>query len=253
MEHKGNFRDAVVSSGIPELDALVGGGLDKGTTTLVQGPAGTGKSSLALRYCWAAAERGETAAVYCFDERPETLFARAAALGMPLRPHIDSGAIRLRQIDPAEMGPGEFAYDVKNHVEQEDTTIVVIDSLNGFFYAMPEQQALVLHLHELFSYLGQRGTTSICTLAQQGLLGATASPIDVSYLADSILLLRFFELRGEIRKALSVVKRRGGAHEQTIREFTFKRGSISLGKPLVGFQGVLTGVPHPLPDDSSPE
>jgi circadian clock protein KaiC len=241
-EHHTAFAHELVSSGIPELDNLFGGGLDRGTSALFMGPAGCGKSAVAARYAWAAAERGEKSAIFCFDEAPRTMLARAAALGMPLEKHIESGLVDVQQVDPAELTPGEFAARVREKVSS-GARIVTIDTLNGYMHAMPEAQFLSAQLHELLAYLGQLGVLTLLVVAQHGMVGANMNtPIDVSYLADTVLLFRYYEYGGEVRKALSVVKRRYGAHENTIRELSFDR-AIVVGEPLARFRGVLTGVP----------
>ncbi len=243
-EHQDVFEAAQVQSGIAGLDALLGGGLDKGTSTLIMGPAGSGKSTLATQYAVAAAGRGERAALFLFEESRRTLLARSAGLGQDVAGHLAAGRLALRQVDPGEMSPGEFVHAVRREVEGRGATVVMIDSLNGYLNAMPEARFLALQLHELLTYLGQRGVTTLLVVAQHGLVGSSMqAPIDVSYLADSALLLRFFEAAGRVRMALSVLKKRSGAHERTIREITFGKDGITVGKPLDEFQGVLTGVP----------
>lgn len=238
-EHK-----ETLSSGSKELDALLGGGLDRGTTTLMMGPAGSGKSSLGALYAVIAAERTEKAAIFTFDEGRETLLDRCAALKMDLRPHVNDGAVLLKQIDPAEMSPGEFMWHVKRVVENGVRT-VVIDSLTGYLDAMPESQFLTIQMHEMLTYLNRQGVTSILTMAQHGYLGPfMQSPADISYLADTVILLRYFETNGEIKKAISVVKKRSGNHETTIREYRLGPNRISVGHALSEFHGVLTGTPQ---------
>jgi circadian clock protein KaiC len=234
-----------VSSGNPQVDLLLGGGLDDGTATLLTGPAGVGKSVLCTQYALAAARRGERVAVYLFDERHRTFMARAAGLGMDLGPEIDAGRIIVRQIDPADVSPGEFAHLVMDAVEEEGVRMVIIDSLTGYMNAMPEEKLLRIHLHELFTYLTIRGVTALLTLAQAGPFEANGGETaQISYLADSILLLRYFEASGEVRQAVSVLKKRSGNHEHTIREFRIDQGGYHVGDPLRAFQGVLTGVPE---------
>jgi circadian clock protein KaiC len=242
-EHKPGFERKPMSSGMTELDQLFGGGIDTGTSTLFLGPAGCGKSTLALRYAVSAAERGEKAVVFTFDEAYATLLERAKGLHIDTTAALASGKLSILQIDPAELSPGEFVSRVRRLVEDEGLQLLVIDSMNGFLNAMPHEQFLALQLHELLSYLGQQGVVTIMTLAQHGFMGNMPSPIDVSYLADGVLLFRYFEFMGEIRQALSVIKKRSGPHERTIRELKFERGTIAVGQPLRDFYGVLTGVP----------
>ena len=245
-EHREEYPSGALSSGIGELDALLSGGLERGTSTLFLGPAGSGKSSLAMQYATAAAARGEKAAVFAFEETLRSMVERATRLGMDFEGQVLDGAIAVRQIDPAELSPGEFAHLVRDAVDGAGAKVVVIDSLNGYLNAMPDGRFLMLHLHELLTYLGQRGVTSILVVAQHGLVGSSMiTPVDASYLADSVLLLRFFEAAGEVRQALSVVKKRAGAHERSIREFRLIEGEgIRLGGPLREFEGILTGVPR---------
>jgi len=244
-EHQEDFEPAQIKSGIAALDALMGGGLDKGTSTLVMGPAGSGKSTLATQYVVAAAARGERAALFLFEESRKTLLARSAGLGLDVRGHLEAGRLTIRQVDPGELSPGEFVHSVRREVEERGASVVMIDSLNGYLNAMPEVRFLTLQLHELLTYLGQRGVTTLLVVAQHGLVGSTMqTSIDASYLADAVLLLRFFEAAGQVRMALSVVKKRSGFHERTIRELRFGKDGIAVGKPLEEFQGVLTGVPQ---------
>jgi circadian clock protein KaiC len=239
------FDQTILSSGVPELDTLLGGGTDRGTATLIIGPAGSGKSTLALRYALSAAGRGEHVALFAFDERIQTLYLRARGLGLDLEGAVQSGRLLVKQIDPAEMGPGEFVASVNAAALEDKTRVIIIDSLNGYLNAMPEERALALQLHELLTILGQRGVSTFLLMAQHGLLGpAMVSPIDVSYLADTVVMLRYFEAGGAIRKAISVVKKRSGMHEETIREYRMgPPDGLSVGKPLTEFRGVLTGVP----------
>jgi circadian clock protein KaiC len=233
-----------VSSGLVGLDALFGGGLERGTATLFMGPAGTGKSALATQYALAAAARGERTLVYTFEEGRDILRRRSAALGMDVEGPIARGEIILEQIDPAELAPGHFAHIIRRDVEERKARLVIIDSLNGYLHAMPDERFLTLHLHELLTYLRHRRVLSILVEAQHGLIGGMQSPVDVSYLADTVLLLRYFETRGEVRKAMSILKKRSGAHENTIREFRLGADGLTVGEPLSDFQGVLTGVPE---------
>ncbi|MGC1782721.1 MAG: ATPase domain-containing protein [Acidobacteriaceae bacterium] len=244
-EHKPVLRHHLVSSGLAELDQLFDGGIDAGTTTLLMGPAGCGKSTIAARYAVSTAERGEHAAIFSFDESSSTFLKRCKGLGMDLQPHVEDGRIAIQQIDPAEMSAGEFVHQVRDCVENDSAAVVVIDSLNGFINAMPGEQFLMLQLHEMLSYLNQMGVATLFTMAQSGFLGAQmTSPIDVSYLADTVLLFRYFEQAGQVKQALSIVKKRSGSHERSIRELTFSENSLKVGAPLVQFEGILTGNPR---------
>lgn len=244
-EHRGGFTPAMMASGVGTLDHLLGGGLDLGTSTLVIGPPGTGKSALATRYALAVAERGEHVAFFIFDEGTGTLFQRSAALGMDLRPHVEARRITVRQIDPAEVSPGEFAHILRHAVEHLRARMIVIDSLNGYFNAMPQEQYVLLQLHEILTYLRQQGVVTLLVVAQHGTVGASmAAPIDVSYLADTVVMTRFFEAAGALRKAVSVLKKRGGCHENTIRELSLSGRGLEVGPPLDQFHGILTGVPE---------
>ena len=242
-EHHFSFVGDPVPSGVAELDALLDGGPLRGTCTLLSGPAGAGKSTLALQYVHAAAGRGEHCAIYQFDERAGTLHTRLAKLGLDLRPHIEAGRVTLRQIDPAELSPGEFVQSLRLDAERNNTRIVVIDSLSGYLTSMPQEKQLVLQLHELLSYLNQRGVLTLLISPQSGLMGSMQSSLAVSYIADTIMLLRFFEAHGRVRKAISVIKNRGGAHEDTIRELRIDASGVRAGTVLDGFHGVLTGTP----------
>jgi circadian clock protein KaiC len=244
-EYHANFERETCTSGVKQLDALSGGGIDRGTTTLIVGPAGAGKSSLAAMYAITAAERGEKAAIFTFDEGIGTLLERCAQLNMDLVPHIKSGLIHLQQIDPAEMSPGEFMWNVKGIVEKSDVKVVVVDSLTGYLDAMPESQFLTIQMHEMLSYLNQLGIITILTMAQHGLVGTNMqTPVDISYLADTVFLIRYFEAEGSIRKAISVVKKRSSKHEKTIREYSLGKHRVEVGPVLTEFRGVLTGVPE---------
>jgi len=242
-EHHKAFLGELTPSGNAELDALLGGGLERGTSALLIGGAGVGKSSLALTYAVAAAERAERSIVFAFDEGLATIHARAAGLGIPLQAHVDAGTVKLQQVDPAEMSPGEFAFLVRRSVEQHDARVVVIDSLNGYLNAMPEERFLVLQLHELSSYLNQLGVLTIVVLAQHGLMGPMQTPLDISYLSDAVIILRYFEAEGRVRRAISVVKKRSGRHEDAIRELRLTSEGLKLGPPLTKFSGILTGTP----------
>ncbi len=242
-EHRGTHLREVLSSGLESLDALLGGGLAKGSSTLIMGAAGTGKSSLATQFALAAARRGEHVALFVFDESIATFLERSAGLGMEVSPEIEAGRMTVRQVDPAELSPGEFTYHVRAAAEA-NCSLVVIDSLNGYLNAMPSEQYLTLHLHELLTYLGQQGVTTLLLMTQHGIISdQTAAPVDASYLADTVMLMRYFEAAGEVRQAISVIKKRTGKHERTIRELTFGKG-IVVGAPLRNFQGVLTGTPQ---------
>ena len=242
-EHRKATNSRQLGSGLKEFDALMGGGVDSGSSTLVIGPAGTGKSLLALQFIKAAIERGERAAMFAFDEELGLLFARTKALGIDLEDMRDRGDLIIEQVDAAEISPGEFAHKVRASIENDRVRTVVLDSLNGYQNAMPQEQFLILHMHELLQYLNRQGISTFLTVAQHGLVGDMKSPVDVTYLADSVILLRYFEAMGEVRRAISVVKKRTGEHEKTIREFSIGRNGISVGKPLTNFQGVLRGVP----------
>jgi len=232
-----------VSSGVPGLDALLGGGLDRGTATLILGPSGAGKSSLTLRYVVSALERGEAALIVTFDETRHILLKRAAGMGMNLEPAIAARQLRVAQVDPAEMSPGELTDLLRQAVERDRVGMVVLDSLSGYQNAMPEEQYLLLQMHEILTYLNQQGVVTLLVLAQHGLVGPMMTPVDLTYLSDTILLLRFFEAGGRIRRALSVLKKRTGGHEDSIREYRIDARGVRVGQPLTEFQGVLTGVP----------
>jgi circadian clock protein KaiC len=243
-EHHRTFVGDFTPSGNADLDKLLGGGLERGTNALLIGAAGVGKSSVALTYAIAAAERGEHVALFAFDEGRGTVEARARTLGMNLQSAVDTGLIRFQQIDPAEMSPGEFASIVRSAVEKDGARLVVIDSLNGYLNAMPDGRFLILQMHELLSYLAQQGVLTILVLAQHGLVGPMDTPLDISYLSDAVVMLRYFEHGGTVRRALSVVKKRSGDHEHTIREFQLGEGGISLGPPLTEFSGIFSGTPE---------
>lgn len=243
-EHHKSFLGEFTPSGNDELDQLLGGGLERGTNALFIGAAGVGKSSLALTYAVAAAERGEHAVFFAFDEGRGTVEARAVTLGLPLDKHLSSGRIRFQQIDPAELSPGEFAANVRASVERDHARVIVIDSLNGYLNAMPDERFLVLQMHELLSYLAQQGVLTILILAQHGVMGPVDASLDISYLSDAVVMLRYFELSGTVRRALSVVKKRSGIHEHTIREFRLSSAGIKLGPPIRDFSGIFSGNPR---------
>ena len=243
-EHRQQTTREKLSSDIPEFDSLLGGGIEEGTSTLIVGAAGTGKSTLAAQFASAAATRGQHSAVFMFDESPHTLLTRCDALGVNLTAHVESGRISLQQVDPAELTPGEFTHAIRVAVEERHAKVIIIDSLNGYLNAMPEERFLTIQLHELLMYLGQKSVATILIGAHQGLIGSQMNtPVDASYLADAVILLRYFESRGEVRQAISVMKKRGSKHERTIREFRLDGGRISVGDALRDFRGILTGVP----------
>jgi circadian clock protein KaiC len=242
-EHHTDFKREPVASGIKELDDLLGGGPDRGTTTLILGPAGTGKSTLAMQYAAQMASRGEPSMLFAFDETRDVMLTRAKHLGLELARHIQKGVVTVQQVDPAELSPGEFAIRILQGVAK-GCKLVVIDSLNGYLNAMPGEKYLSNQLHELCSSLNQQGIVTILILPQHGLVGTNEAPVDLSYLADSVVTLRYFEAEGEVKQALAVVKKRSGHHEKTIREFKLESGKgIRIGRPLKEFQGVLSGVP----------
>ena len=243
-DHMTDFRRALIPSGVRTLDALLGGGIERGTSTLLIGPPGCGKSTIAMQYAAAAAERGDHAVAFCFDETKGALLARSAGLGLRIVEGTGAGQIMIRQIDPVEISPGEFAHVVRASVEEHKARVVVIDSLNGYLNAMPHSNYLTAQLHELLSYLNNRGVATFIVVAQSGMMGSNmTSPVDASYLADSVVMLRYFEYGGRIKKAISVLKKRTGAHEESIREMWFDEAGIHLSEPLLGLRGVLTGVP----------
>jgi circadian clock protein KaiC len=243
-EHRQATSRGKLESGIPELDALLGGGIEEGTSTLIVGAAGTGKSTLGAQFAAAAARRGENAAMFIFDENAHTLLTRCDALEVHLQPHVDDGSISIQQVDPAELTPGELTQAIRVAVEERHAKVVIIDSLNGYLNAMPEERFLTIQLHELLMYLGQKGVATILIGAHQGLIGSQMNtPIDASYLADAVILLRYFEARGEVRQAISVMKKRGSKHERTIRELRLDGGRVHVGDVLRDFRGILTGVP----------
>jgi circadian clock protein KaiC len=244
LEHASPHERQVFTSGNPQLDQLVGGGLDTGTGTLFMGPAGSGKSTIASMYAAHAAANGCRVLYFAFDEVTSILVNRAREMNLAFDESIAKGALRIRQVDPAEIAPGELANEIVRAVNHEQVRMVVLDSLNGYVNAMPQEDFLHLHLHELLGYLNGKGVVTIMILAQHGLVGTMGAPVDVSYLADTVFLMRFFEARGALKKAVSVVKKRSGYHENTIREFRMADNGIVVGEPLLNFQGVMTGVPE---------
>jgi len=243
-EHGREFRQETVPSGVAELDSLLGGGVDRGTATLLIGPPGSGKSTVALQYATAAAQRGDHAAVFAFEETRALLIARSAGLGMTINEGRGPGQIMVRQIDPAEVSPGEFAAMVRRSVEEDNARVIVVDSLNGYMNAMPEESFLAAQLHELVSYLNNHGVVTFLVAAQSGLMGtAMRTPVDASYLCDAVVLMRMFEHEGNVRKAISVLKKRSGSHEESIRRIWFDARGLHLSPPLMHLRGVMSGVP----------
>jgi circadian clock protein KaiC len=242
-EHKGEFVGSQLKSGIVELDLLLGGGIDKGSSTVVLGPAGAGKSLLVLQYVDAAMQRGEKVGMFVFDEEMTLLFRRAKAMGIDLAQRRERGLLEISQVGAADLSPGEFSYEVRRCVDDKGVRVVVIDSLNGYQASMPEERSLVLHLHELLQFLNRRGVSTFLTVAQHGLVGNMQTPVDVTYLADTVILMRYFEAHGRVRRALSVIKKRTGEHEDTIREYQISSEGMTVGPVLQNFQGVLRGVP----------
>jgi circadian clock protein KaiC len=242
-EHHREFVREDFPSGIRELDDLLGGGLGRGTSSMFMGPPGTGKSTLALRFAVSAAERGEKALLFVFDETTGTLQNRASQLGMDMAKHARDGLIAIQQVDPAEISPGELVDCIRRKVSEDGIRMVVIDSINGYLNAMPAERYLTLQLHELLAYLNQQGVITIMVLAQQGLVGMMQSTVDLTYLADTVVLTRFYEALGEIKQALSVIKKRSGNHERAIREMRVGKEGVWVGEPLRDLHGVLTGVP----------
>jgi circadian clock protein KaiC len=242
-EHKADFARDPIKSASAEFNALLGGGIERGSSALILGPAGTGKSFLTLSFVTAAVERGEAAAMFVFDEELGLLIDRAKGLGIDLQAMADTGLLTIDQVDAAELSPGELSTRVRERIEGNDVRVVVIDSLNGYQASMPEENSLVLHMHELLQYLHRQGVAAFLTIAQHGLVGDMEAPVDVTYLADTVILLRYFEAFGRVRRAVSVVKKRTGVHEDTIREFRIGKRGLTVGEPLTAFQGVLRGVP----------
>jgi circadian clock protein KaiC len=243
-EHGADFRRDTVPSGIPELDALMGGGIDRGTATLVAGPPGSGKSTISLQYATAAAARGDHAAVFAFEESKAILLARAAGIGMRIEEGRGPGQVMVRQVDPTDIAPGEFAHIVCRAVEEDNARVVVIDSLNGYLNAMPDNRSLLVQLRELLSYLNNHGVATFLVTAQSGMMGAAMrSPVDTSYLADAVVMMRLYEHKGKVKKAISTLKKRSGPHEESIRRIWFDADGIHLSEPLAELRGILTGVP----------
>jgi circadian clock protein KaiC len=241
-EHKSGFRRELLTSKSAELNALLGGGIERGSSVLALGPAGSGKSILTLTFVANAIERGEKAAIFLFDEERALLTERSKGLGLDLDAMMESGNLIMKQVDAAELSPGEFAHSVRHCIDSGAQTIV-IDSLNGYQAAMPQEHALLLHMHELLQYANRQGATTFLTVAQHGLVGDMKSPVDLTYLADTVVLLRYFEALGRVRRAISVIKKRTSAHENTIREYVIDKRGLTLGEPLTNFHGVLRGVP----------
>jgi len=243
-EHHEPFEPGNVPSGVADLDDLFGGGIERGTSTLIMGPSGSGKSTLMTHYAAAAAAAGDRVAIFTFEESLSTLMTRSASMGIDLQGGVDSGRVMIKQIDPAELSPGEFVANVRNAVDADQARMVVIDSLNGYLNAMPEERFLIIQLRELLSFLGQKGIITILIVAQHGILGSQIqTPVDATYLADSVILLRFFEAAGEMRQAISVVKKRSGKHQRSIRELWMDDSGVRLGEPLRQFDGILSGLP----------
>ncbi len=243
IEHRTQFERSLVQSGNRELDALLGGGVERGSSTLVIGPAGTGKSLFGISFVVSAIARGEKAAIFLFDEELGLLFNRLKPLGIDLQKMRDDGNLYIEQVDASELSPGEFAHRVRQRVDFSQVKTVLLDSINGYQAAMPQENALILHMHELLQYLNRQGASTFLTVAQHGLVGDMKSPVDVTYLADTVVLLRYFEAQGQVRRAVSVIKKRTGSHEDTIREFVISNEGLHVGAPLSNFQGVLRGVP----------
>ena len=246
-EHETRSGTERLPSGVPALDAMFGGGINRGSSTLLIGPTGSGKSSIAMQFAYAAAKNGERAIIYEFDEALRTAQERAESQGLRVRDEIARGTLAMSQVDPAELSPGELAWQIRDDIEKKNTRVVVIDSLNGYLNAMPGERDLTLHMHELLAYLNQKGVVTLITATQHGLVGVMQSEIDVSYLSDTVVLLRYFETGGELRRVISILKQRLGEHERTLRELGSGPGGLSVGEPLSSFHGVLTGTPDVRP------
>lgn len=247
-EHSTQSNQETIKSGIAEMDELLGGGVTTGTSVLLLGPAGVGKSTVALQYTIEAAKRGERSAIFVFDERVETIIMRAEGVGISLKDYVDQGLIEIRPIDPTELSPGEFAHSVRQVAEgtkgKAPAKVIIIDSLNGYLNAMPEERFLISQLHELLTYLGHMQVVTFLVVAQHGLLGnSMQTSLDTSYLADTVILFRYFESMGEVKQLISVMKKRSGHHERTIREIRVDSEGIKIGMPLYQFHGLLTGTP----------
>jgi circadian clock protein KaiC len=242
-EHRTSFERTPRTSGLAALDALLGGGIEQGSSALVLGPAGAGKSIFTMQFVAASVARGERVAIFVFEEELGLLMYRARGMGIDLERMVETGAVWLEQVDAAELSPGEFAHRVRSQATLFDTKLVVIDSLNGYHAAMPEENALILHMHELLQYLNRRGATTLLTVAQHGLVGEMCSPVDLTYIADTVILLRYFEAQGSVRRAVSVIKKRMGRHEDTIREFRIGDRGLIVGEPLTNMHGVFRGTP----------
>ena len=243
-EHDTDFKKTTIATRIPQFDSLLGGGIDSGSSTLIIGPAGAGKSVFAANFVIDAISRGEKAAYFMFDEELNLFRSRLKALGLDVGAEEDRGNLILSHVDAAELSPGEFAHGVRELINRLGIKTVVIDSLNGYQAAMPEENSLILHMHELLQYLNRQGVATFLTVAQHGLVGDMKAPLDLTYLADNVILLRFFEATGEVRRAIAVTKKRGGFHELTIREFQIGGEGVTIGSPLREFYGVLTGIPQ---------
>ncbi|MEO7774783.1 MAG: ATPase domain-containing protein, partial [Steroidobacteraceae bacterium] len=246
--HRKGFERDFIASGVTALDTLLGGGVERGTSTLLIGPPGCGKSTIAMQYTVAAVQRGDRAAVFTFEESMAAMSARCSGIGLDIAGGVESGRLRVRQIYPAEISPGEFACEVRRSVEHDHARVVVIDSLNGYLNAMPNDRFLAAQLHELLAYLSNQGVATFMVVAQSGIMGSMTSPVDASYLADAVVMLRFFEHQGNVKKAISVLKKRTGAHEESIREMWFDGDGIHLSEPLLNLRGVLTGLPVDIRD-----
>jgi circadian clock protein KaiC len=244
-EHRQRVERTVLSSGVESLDALLGGGLQSGTSTLILGPAGAGKTTVAMQFVVSAAKRGQHAAVFVFDETADLLLDRSAGIALPLRKLVDRGQVSIQQVDPAELSPGHFAQVLRTAVERDNATVIVIDSLNGYLAAMPQEHHLTVQLHDLLTFLSHKDVSTIMVFGQQGMIGSQlgSALVDASYLADAIVLLRFFEAGGRVRKAISVVKKRSGYHEDRIRQLSIGRDGVEVGEALTNFRGILTGTP----------